>query len=271
MWWRLAKSEFTDDEKESLGRWHRQQEERDAARERYYREQFPRIIADHLFWGWGPDELARRLGSPISRVMEAIEALRAADPDFDRRVAEGLDENERRLREMDLFPASYDSHSGILTTENDDYVRARDGFERVVDEPGYERTGMPFPVEMGDIDPSLRGWKGIHTGDAEGWFPILVRDQFVNSPGHQYGISSEHIPLFEMEDPHPIDRGEVPSSQIVFTHPSFLLPGTHPMLPPRALEYRGEMNVEDYPDEGDEFGGHYADDEMEQDMDDSFD
>lgn len=246
---RLAESD-----EEILARWHARDAEREAARERYYRESYPRLVAQMLLSGFGPEEIARRSDNSIARVMEAIERIREDDPDFDRRMIEEMEEHERRLRETDLSPSEYDPTHGLLRTENDDYERARDSYERLVGEPNLIETGgMELPVDMGDLDPSLAGWFGAHTGDSEGWFPTLVHDQFLDSPGQKYVIDSDTIPLFRTPDPHPIDRGEVPESEIVFTHPS-LLPEGRPFIPPGALRYEGPLNIEDYPDEGDEFG-----------------
>jgi hypothetical protein len=246
---RLAQS---DDD--ALARWHAKDAEREAARERFYTETYPTIVARMLISGLGPEEIARRTHESIGAVMRAIERCREIDPGFDRRIVDEMAEHERKLRSADLSPSVYDAVEGLLRTDDREYARARDDYGRIVPHHDLMETGgMELPVDMGRIDPSLAGWFGAHTGDPEGWFPILVRDQFVGSPAHQYSISADDVPLFEMRDPHPIDREEVPDSQIVFTHPS-LLPGGRPFIPPSALSHGGEMNIEDYPDEGDEFG-----------------
>lgn len=250
MWYTYALQKNDDFSNEDLARAREYRIKQDEKDQIFKTTQLPYMVSSLALQGMGPTEIANRLNRSPESIIEALHFYDSENPGFLKHLFDSLDEQERKIRSLDISPALYDADQGVLNTEYDDYQRIRDGYERVDRSSDYINTGMPLLVDMEHFDPSLKGWKGTHVGDAEEWFPTLVRDQFINDPGYHYEIQSGELPMFEMEDPHPIDKGEVPPSWIIFTHPEFLSEGK---IPPQYLDYRGPMFMSDYPDEGDEF------------------
>jgi hypothetical protein len=90
--------------------------------------------------------------------------------------------------------------------------------------PGSGRSVGPTSTTR--IDPDLRGYYGVHVGDAAEWLPILVRDGYCDGTARVYHLDfpehndNEKNPdraFYMMRDPHPMAPGEVPSSYIVFS------------------------------------------------------
>lgn len=103
------------------------------------------------------------------------------------------------------------------------YYRADNKYERIVcsrGDPGYGEAGMEA-FDMGQVDAGLKGWHGVHVGPSS-WLGILKRDGYCDSgDAYIYTIHADEmledgIEVYEMEDPHVMDRTETPDSQIIF-------------------------------------------------------
>lgn len=113
-----------------------------------------------------------------------------------------------------------------LKTANDTYYLADSTYQRVVcssKSPGFEKTGMPaYDDDLGNYDPELKGYSGVHVGNPEEWLPVLARDGYCDANAYIYNIYAEEMadtetPLYVMDDYHVMDRTSTPDSQIIFS------------------------------------------------------
>lgn len=108
----------------------------------------------------------------------------------------------------------------LLETSSDTYQVVDYTVERVVCSslnPQFEKKGMPA-YEL-DFDIELKGYFGIHAGDADGWLPILARDGYCDGNAYIYNIDcgKSPQPFYEQDDHHISDKTDTPSSSIVFS------------------------------------------------------
>jgi len=122
-----------------------------------------------------------------------------------------LEQHEREL--------SAQKESDAIVTSLDTYYRVSGNAERIVcDAPDLHKKGMPA-YNLNETDPDLTGYYAIHTGNADEWLPILVRDQYCNGTAYVYQILCEQSlkPFYEMEDCHVADKTDAPYSAIIFS------------------------------------------------------
>lgn len=170
---------------------------------------------------------------------------------------------ERRRREME---AEERRESGALRVGSDRYYQADNKYERIVcsrGDPGFASEGMQA-YDMGQVDASLKGWYGVHVGPSS-WLPILKRDGYCDDGDayiftiHADEMLEDGLEVYEMEDPHVMDRTETPDSQIIFTR--------LPRIPAKYVELTEvvpEDEIEEAPDphgmDDDPWGGDDDDD-----------
>lgn len=102
-----------------------------------------------------------------------------------------------------------------------------DTFERIVcgKNVNFEKTGMPAYDISGILkDPELKGYYGVHTGNANAWLDWLNDDGYCDGDIHIYSISiPDEPPFYKTEDKNSggfageyADK-QVPSGEIIFS------------------------------------------------------
>lgn len=157
------------------------------------------------------------------------EYIASKPQDFEKAVIKiAMDVGHRQQQAQ--FKKKKEEDNPNLHTKADEYERCWSGdkFERIVcgKNQRFEKTGMPaYPLkEEINNDPELRGYFGIHCGDADEWLDWLIDDGYCDGDIYIYEITIPESPAFyQVDDNNSGGYGgdhaskQVPSAQIIFS------------------------------------------------------
>ncbi len=159
---------------------------------------------------------------------EGDEHIQMNQPAFEKTVVKiAMDVGHAQLQAR--MKQEIDDEYDKLETKKDDYERCWSGdkFERIVcgKNAGFEKTGMPaYDVSSILNDPELKGYFGIHVGDADSWLDWLVDDGYYDGDIYVYEITTpDDVPFYKVEDQNSggwagDDASEqVPDGEIIFS------------------------------------------------------